>query len=350
MPSLDGLRALSIAVVFFAHTEMYVGFAFPGGFGVTVFFFLSGFLITTLLRREYETNGSISFGKFYLRRVLRILPSFYLVLGGALIATHVLHLGAINVAGVRAQAFHYTNYWIVTHGFGGLPSGTGVFWSLAVEEHFYLLFPLVFIGLMRSGAKPERQALVLLGTCALLLVWRVILSSRLDMLDPMSQQRLEIASDTRFDSILFGCVLALYGNPALDASRFGGRVWKYVFFPLSVCGLLFSFLYRDDYFRDTFRYTLQGICLFSVFVCAVRYPNWAPMRPLNFRPVAFLGVLSYSLYLVHQVVLACIDHELAGFGGTTRALSALALSLAIAWILYIAVEKPFARLRRKLRA
>ena len=170
------------------------------------------------------------------------------------------------------------------------------------------------------------------------------------MLDPMSQQRLEIPSDTRFDSILFGSILALYGNPALDPSRFGGRVWKYVFFPLSVCGLLFSFLYRDDYFRDTFRYTLQGVCLISVFVCAVRYPNWVPMRPLNFRPIAFLGVLSYSLYLVHQVVLACIDHELAGCGGATRALCALAVSLAIASILYIAVEKPFARLRRKLRA
>ncbi len=223
MPSLDGLRALSIAVVFFAHSQLAVGIAFPGGFGVTVFFFLSGFLITTLLRREYETNGSISFGKFYLRRVLRILPPFYLVLGGALIATRLLHLGTIDVAGVRAQALHYTNYWIVTHGFDGLPGGTGVFWSLAVEEHFYLLFPLVFVGLMRSGARPERQALVLLGTCAALLAWRVVLCSRLDMLDPLSQQRLEIASDTRFDSILFGCILALYGNPALDPSRFGER-------------------------------------------------------------------------------------------------------------------------------
>jgi peptidoglycan/LPS O-acetylase OafA/YrhL len=348
MPSLDGLRALSIGLVFFAHSGMS---AFPGGFGVTIFFFLSGFLITTLLRREYERNGSISFRKFYLRRVLRILPPFYLVLGGALIATYLLDLpGTIDFSAVRAQALQYTNYWIITHSFDGLPSGTGVFWSLAVEEHFYLLFPLLFVGLTRSGARPEGQALVLLLTCAALLVWRVVLSSRLDFLDVMAPQRLEIASDTRFDSILFGCILALYGNPALDPSRFGERLWKYVFFPLSVCGLLFSFLYRDEYFRDTFRYTLQGICLISVFVCAVRYPNWVPMRPLNFRPIAFLGVLSYSLYLVHQVVIAAVEHELADFGGTTRAICALAISLAIAWLLYIAVEKPCARLRRRLRA
>jgi len=246
MPSLDGLRALSIAVVFFADTAVSVGIAFPGGFGVTVFFFLSGFLITTFLRREYQTNGSISFGRFYLRRVLGILPPFYLVLGGVLIATHLLHR--------------------ITQSFDGLPSGTGVFWSLAVEEHFFLLFPLVFVGLMRSGARPERQALVLLGTCAALLVWRIVVCSRLDILNPMSPQRLEIASDTRFDSIVFGCILALYGNPALDPWRFGEHLWRYVYFPLSLCGLLFNSLYRDEYFRNKFRYALQGVCLTSVFV------------------------------------------------------------------------------------
>lgn len=351
IPSLDGLRAISFGLVFFAHAGMPVSVAFPGGFGVTVFFFLSGFLITTLLRREYEKNSTISFRKFYLRRVLRILPQFYLVLIGALIVTYVLHLpGTIDFAGVRAQALQYSNYWIITHSFDGLPSGTGVFWSLAVEEHFYLLFPLAFVCLMQSGARPKSQALVLLGTCAALLLWRILIFSRLNIQDSMSQQRLEIASDTRFDSLLFGCILALYGNPALDPSRFGERLWKYVFFPLSVCGLLFSFAYRDEYFRDTFRYTLQGICLISVFVCAIRYPNWTPMRPLNFRPIAFIGVLSYSLYLVHQVALAVVGHEFADFGATTRGLCALTLSLLIAWILYIAVEKPFARLRHRLRA
>jgi peptidoglycan/LPS O-acetylase OafA/YrhL len=351
MPSLDGLRAVSIALVFFAHADIPAGIKFPGGFGVTVFFFLSGFLITTLMRREYAKNGSISFRKFYLRRVLRILPVFYLVLIGALVVTYALDLpGTIDFAGVRAQALHYTNYWIIYHSFDGLPYGTGVFWSLAVEEHFYLLFPLLFVGLMRSGARPERQAMVLLAICAALLVWRIVLSAMLGPEDVLLQQRLEIASDTRFDSILFGCILALYGNPALDTSRFGERQWKYVFLPLSICGILFSFVYRDEYFRDTFRYTLQGICLIPVFVCAVRYPNWAPMRPLNFRPIAFIGVLSYSLYLVHQVVLAAIEHTLPGFGPTARGLCALAISLAVAGILYGAVERPCARLRHRLRA
>lgn len=350
MPSLDGLRAVSIALVFFAHADMPIGILFPGGFGVTVFFFLSGFLITTLMRREYEKNGSISFRKFYLRRVLRILPVFYLVLAAAVALTYLLdYPGELDFAGVAAQALHYTNYWIIYQSFDGLPHGTGVFWSLAVEEHFYLLFPLVFIALMHSKTRPARQALLLLAACVALLVWRVVLSTWLDA-DTLLVQRVEIGSDTRFDSMLYGCILALYGNPALDTSRFGERQWKYLFLPLGICGLLFSFGYRDEYFRDTFRYTLQGICLVPVFVCAVRYPQWLPMRPLNFRPVAFIGVLSYSLYLVHQVVLFAVEHSFPVLGAMARGLVALAISLAVAASLYVAVEKPCARLRHRLRA
>lgn len=351
IPSLDGLRAVSIALVFLAHADMPIGVTFPGAFGVTVFFFLSGFLITTLMRREQEKNGSVSFRKFYLRRVLRILPTFYLVLVAALVVHYALDLpGRIDSGAVRAQALHYTNYWIIFHTFDGLPNGTGVFWSLAVEEHFYFLFPLAFVCLMRSGVKPANQALILLAICAALLAWRIVLYSQLDLQAGMSQERLEIASDTRFDSILFGCILALYGNPALDTTRFGENLWKYVFFPVSVAGLLFTFVYRDEQFRDTFRYTLQGICLVSVFVCAVRYPRWLPMRPLNFRPVAFVGVLSYSFYLVHQVVLAAVEHELPTMAAIPRGFVALAIGLAIAWTLYIVVEKPFAKLRHRLRA
>jgi len=350
MPSLDGLRALSFGLVFVAHAGLPLGIPFPGAFGVTVFFFLSGLLITTLLRRENEKNGRISFRNFYLRRVLRILPPFYLVLVGALVVAYVLEpSGAIDFSGVLAQLFHYSNYWIVAHGFDGLPQGTGVFWSLAVEEHFYLLFPLVFVALARSRVRPDRQALLLLAVCVALLLWRIYLYTRFDVMDLLAEQRLEIASDTRFDSILFGCILALYGNPALDSSRLGERTWKYLLFPLGVCGLLFSFMYRDEFFRGTFRYTLQGICLIPVFVCAVRYPSWLPMRPLNFRPIAFIGVLSYSLYLVHQVVLGAVAHALPDSGNGVRGLVTLAISLAIAWLLYIAVEKPCARLRHRLR-
>ena len=134
IPSLDGLRAVSFGIVFVAHAglEHFV----PGGFGVTVFFFLSGFLITTLMRTEFEKSGTLSLKAFYLRRVLRILPPFYFVLSVATALTGLAILGGtLDRQAVAAQFLHYANYWIVAHGYSGQALGTGVYWSLAVEEH-----------------------------------------------------------------------------------------------------------------------------------------------------------------------------------------------------------------------
>src|SRR5215472_13951682 len=117
IPSLDGIRACSVMVVFAAHAGLRG--LIPGDFGVTVFFFLSGYLITTLLRMEYEQSGSISFRAFYLRRVLRIFPPFYLAL---MVATVVWLLGAFrygpgfSLDGLLAQALFLTNYYVIDNG------------------------------------------------------------------------------------------------------------------------------------------------------------------------------------------------------------------------------------------
>jgi peptidoglycan/LPS O-acetylase OafA/YrhL len=345
IPSLDGLRALSIGIVFLAHAGLHE--IIPGAFGVTVFFFLSGYLITTLLRLEQQESGRISLKKFYLRRALRILPPFYTVLTGAVVAS-LVHLtpGVLDVRAVAAQALHYANYWIVLHGFDGLPAGTGVYWSLAVEEHFYLLFPWLFVGLLRWNPRPERRARALFVLCALFLAWRtfVVLTYHPE------PDRTGVASDTRFDSLLFGCALAIGENPALDRSAIGERVWKYVLLPIALMGLAGTFLYRSEFFRETVRYTIQGICLVPVFVCAVRYPTWLPIRPLNFRPLAYLGALSYSLYLIHQVVLSAFEHRAPLLHPVPRGMLAFAIAFALSWTMYQLVEKPCAKLRRKLHA
>lgn len=345
IPSLDGLRAVSFGFVFAAHAGLYD--IVPGAFGVTVFFFLSGFLITTLMRREYEKTSSFSLPKFYLRRVLRIFPPFYIVLGLAIAAAATgLVPGGFTVDGVLAQALHYSNYRIIEHGYTGLPLGTGVYWSLAVEEHFYLLFPWIYFGLVRLRAAGSLQALLIVVFCVALFAWRTYLVVGHDA----SEARSSLSSDTRFDSLLFGCALAVYENPALDRSAVGERTWKTVFFPLGILGLLTSFLYRDATFRETLRYTLQGVSLIPVFVCAIRYPEWGPMRVLNLRPLAFLGVLSYSLYLMHQVVLYAVETHFAGtLGKLGTALVALAVTILLAWLMYLFVEKPCAGLRRRLR-
>jgi peptidoglycan/LPS O-acetylase OafA/YrhL len=344
IPSLDGLRALSFGLVFTSHAGLH---AVPGGFGVTVFFFLSGFLITTLMRIEYERTQKVGFGRFYLRRALRILPPFYLVLLSATVLAAVgVVAGPLRWQAVMAQALHYANYWVVFHsGSTGFAHGTGVYWSLAVEEHFYLLFPLGYSLLRRAGASARRQATVFLTLCGLMLAWRCLLFFAFGA----SEDRTGMASDTRFDSILFGCLLAVYGNPVLDPPRIGDRAWKWGLLPLGLLGLLASFAFRGDAFRQTFRYTLQGICLVPVFVCAMRFPrSWAG-RVLNLRPLAFLGVLSYSLYLIHLVVLDAVLFRVGSrLGAPLASLMALAITVVLAWGVYEIIEKPCARLRRRL--
>jgi len=343
IPTLDGLRAISFLIVFVSHTGLIP--AVPGGFGVTVFFFLSGYLITTLMRREMEKSGTVSLRNFYIRRALRILPPFYLVLAVASIMTEAGAFKDVTIEwkGVAAQVFHFSNYWlIINHWPRGQAPGTPVFWSLAVEEHFYLLFPLIFLAFWRARFSARAKALSLLGVCAVILLWRIYLVSH-----GSSPERTNMGSDTRFDSILFGCILAFWNNPALEGRDANTFLWRNVLLPLGVAGLVFSFVYRSAAFRETFRYTLQGLCLIPVFVAGVRWPTMLPFRLLNWRPVAFMGVLSYSLYLVHFVVLRCLEANLATLSPVVRAALALAISLLLAYLIYVTIEKPCARLRKR---
>ena len=347
IPSLDGLRALSFFIVFLAHSGLDVGLPFlamPGGFGVTVFFYLSGFLITTLLRLERETTGSISIKKFYLRRALRILPPFYLslLLAASLTVVHVLP-GHLRGGVLAAQALHVSNYWFIWRGFEGTPAGTAPYWSLAVEEHFYLLFPLVYLGLSRMCSN-RRQGYALWTLCAITCAWRCILVLGLGVDD----NRTYMGSDTRFDSILFGCALAVVMNPMLDRPSGSDRLWKAVLLPAGVALLLFTFVYRAPWFRETVRYSLQGVALTSVFVAAMRFPAWWPFRALNTKPVAFVGVLSYTLYLTHQIVITAVQFWLPALQQLWSLTLALAIAFAIALAIHRFVEEPAARIRKRL--
>jgi peptidoglycan/LPS O-acetylase OafA/YrhL len=344
IPSLDGIRAVSFLLVFVAH----VGWEdiVPGGLGVTVFFFLSGFLITTLMRSEFERNGRVNLRRFWLRRILRIWPPFYLVLLFALLLSLALYpAGTLRAPAVTAQLLHFTNFWFIDRGYDGVAPGTGVYWSLAVEEHFYLLFPFIFMAMCRQRLAPARQALLLWAMCAAVLAWRCVLVFWLHSVS----DRTYLATDTRFDSILFGCALAVWNNPVFDRSQPRTGPWKYLILPAAFAALLLCVVYRAPVFRETFRYTIQGAALTFVFIAAVRYPQWLLFRFLNLKPVAFIGVLSYSLYLIHQVLLAAIETLLPALPGIVRAVLTLAAALALAWLMHRFVERPCARLRARLK-
>jgi len=341
IPSLDGVRALAVLLVFLAHA----GLTLPGNFGVTVFFFLSGYLITTLLRLELERTGHLSLRDFYLRRAFRILPPMYVVLAAAVVLTLIGFIpGTVSASAVAMQSLHLTNYRVISSGWwDGIAPGTWIYWSLAVEEHFYLLFPLVYLGIRRIIPSARGQAGAILGLCVVVLAWRLFLVLGLDV----SKERTYIASDTRIDSILFGCALAVFGNPALDPTSIAARRWKWVLVPLSGAALAATFLVRDPRFEETLRYSLQGVALIPLFVVAVRYPTWAPIRFLNNRWVRFCGVLSYAIYLVHPTVIWTVQQRTT-LHPIVQGAIALAVTMLLALGIHVFIERPFATLRRRL--
>ncbi|MBA5637142.1 acyltransferase [Duganella sp. LX20W] len=341
LPSLDGIRACAAVLVFISHAGW--GDAIPGGFGVTVFFFLSGYLITTLLRMEYERGHTIDFRNFYLRRVYRIFPPMYFVLLVVLLACALgLTAQRGDVAGLLAEMTQVTNYYILQVPHPQLVPFTGTYWSLAVEEHFYILFPALYLFCARRW-RNDRIAAVFLALCVAELAWRCLLIYGWHVSDDWTY----LASDARMDSLLYGCTMGVWRNPALDGVRRDRARWQDGAVLAAALALLaFCFLYRDAQFRATWRYTLQGVALFPLFWYAVRYPHWPMFRPLNTAPVKLLGVLSYAFYLSHLMWIGAAETLVRG----KFAVAALAfvLTVAFAYAMHRLIERPFAVLRRKL--
>lgn len=343
IPSLDGLRALSFLLVFVGHAGAWW---LPGGFGVTVFFFLSGFLITTLMRVEHERTGSLNLKHFYVRRMLRIWPPFYIVLlTGIALAVLGVFEASLHTPSVLAQVLHVSNYWVIFRDWRGVVPGSGVYWSLAVEEHFYLLFPSLYLLLARLGLRPSQKVAVFASICAAVLAWRCALVFAFHVDVP----RTFVATDTRIDSMLYGCALALWHNPALDeppAAQPRGR--DYLELALGALLLGVTFAVRSPWFRETFRYTLQGLGLIPIFRSAIRFPRWGAFKVLNWKGLGALGALSYTMYLVHHTVLEVIQGPLAFLAWPLRAAIAFAISYAFARAMWVLVEEPCAELRRRL--
>ncbi len=348
IPSLDGIRAIAVLVVFLSHsTEIlfkHAGNPFPGFFAVTVFFFLSGYLITTLLRREFDATDRISFKQFYLRRTGRIMPAFYLVLAAIALTKWAGILPGENVtAHLVCQALFITNYYPIFFGPSG--GGSGVFWSLSVEEHYYLIFPLIFYFLSKWRFRYASQAVILSGICVLFLIWRCVLVYHFGE----GVERVSQATDTRADSIFFGSILALAGNPMMDPWKGSDKLWKFVLFPIAMLTIGFTLVYRDPVFRETFRYTVQGVAIFIMFTAAIRYPDWLPFKVLNTKLLGWIGAISYPLYLVHYPILQFFK-EIDGLPKWAVVTLGFGTSVAVSWAIFRFVEKPASRWIRQFGA
>ncbi len=341
IPSLDGMRAASITIVFLAHLGLED--RVPGGLGVTVFFVISGYLITTLLRAELERDGRISLGAFYVRRVFRILPVFYVVLLLTVVGTWFgMGGGEVSRPIVVAQSLHVTNYWAILRP-EQFVDGPGVLWSLAVEEHFYVFFPLLFLALAKAGCSVRRIGQVFVALCGVVLLWRCFLVLGLDV----SAVRSGFSTDTRVDSLLIGCAAAMLGNPALER---GERSDRRLLLAALVGGLaiLASLAVRDDGFRETLRYTVQSLGAVAILRHVVACPGTRVGRLLNAGPIVWLGQISYGFYLIHLTIIEEVRRHVDPIPAV--ALFSLGLALPLAWMLREGIEVPARSVRDRVLA
>jgi len=322
LPALDGLRAISIALVVLSHSGL--GNVIPGGLGVTVFFFISGFIITRTLLQEQARAGRIEISAFYMRRLLRLMPALVVFLLLCVAAVRYVQ-GHVPWLDVAAAFFYLQNYWqIFGHPFDGkLLSPMGITWSLAVEEHYYLVFPALFAWLVRvDGCK--RALGVFVALCVIVLAWRAHLYAQTGP-TAGENMRIYMATDTRIDAILFGAItsLAVWFHPAL--LRWWQKPWP---FYAGAALLLGSLVYRDPAFREVGRFTVQSLALMALFPYAILAPSWV-QRLLSTPPMRYVGKISYSLYLQHWLVIVLVDYYLAGQSWWIRA----AVFFPLAWLL-----------------
>jgi peptidoglycan/LPS O-acetylase OafA/YrhL len=349
IPSLDGIRAISVLIVVMGHSALDP--LIPGGLGVTIFFFLSGYLITTLMLNEQERTGGLNIFNFYTRRVFRLLPPLVVSLAIAYALTGAKLLsGGITGAGLAAQLLYFANYYGLFFDPGNtIPDGTGILWSLAVEEHFYIVYPLLMSALLASALRPRAIAAALAVGCVAVLAWRM----HLEQSPGFISDRTYYASDTRIDSIIYGAILALIANPSRETIRpraMSRSEWAVA--AAAAVALLLTLVYRNPTFRETFRYSIQGLALMPLFYFAIRFSDNALFRKLNLPWMMKLGAYSYAIYLIHYVVIKTMATEFPFLTGRFFIVFPTALLIAIVYAAAVDryIDPYFRQLRRKYGA
>jgi peptidoglycan/LPS O-acetylase OafA/YrhL len=348
IPSLDGLRAISILLVIVSHfhyspnlehSRIAQGLMPYGSLGVRIFFVISGYLITSLLISEIDKTGSISLPRFYFRRTLRIFPAYYVYLG---LSTVIVIAGFIPgdeidffkkslpfAAAYLSNYFHW-GAWLTSHT-----------WSLSVEEQFYLLWPMT---LKLAGKRKG----IMIATAVLILcpLARVSVQVAKIVLKPhFTDYELGWTFETAADAIAIGCLLAL-AYPWLQRQKVYQRIQNTrLFFLIPLFVLIdvpFSSWYGYGFMQLGLllvNTTLLNVCIALTLDWCVSRRNRIAAAVLNWRPLMFVGVLSYSLYLWQQMFMSPY--------GKISIYVRLAALFVMALGSYYLVEQPALKVRQK---
>lgn len=359
-PALDGLRAVAVTAVIAFHLDPRL---LPGGWlGVDLFFVLSGFLITSLLMAEYRHWGSIDVLGFWLSRCRRLLPALLLMLLATLLAAAVWAVPSRRsaIAWDVLSALCYVANWRLLLSddqyFGtvlGMPSPVRHTWSLAIEEQFYLVFPLLVIGLiwLTRRLAPGRPRLVLSIGLAAVAVASASLMAAL-YAPGTNPVRVYYGTDTRMFELLIGALAGLWLGPHDFGRRVGAhgvprpvdRVLSRAAWPALLAAVA-AFATLDENASMLFRGGLVAFCaVVAVPICAAASPLPSLFQRVLSHPVPnLIGRLSYSLYLWHWPVIVFGNQAVGDWPLVMRGGLELALTFVLAWLSFRYVETPVRR-------
>jgi peptidoglycan/LPS O-acetylase OafA/YrhL len=333
IPTLDGWRAVAILLViwnhaaqyFFTNEDVYYLSAAPyGAFGVDVFFGLSGMLITGLLLKQRGETGAINLKAFYTRRAWRILPVYLLFLGVAAM------MGAIHGPRELTSCLLFFRNYVPS---GWLSRETVHLWSLSVEEHFYLIWPgLLMLCGMKWGRSVAAYFAIAIG------FWR--------MVEPQMNLHLfpgvppHLRSDLRMDALLWGAVVAfaLHDAKSREKLRLQLQFWPWM-------GMVAAALLSIYYYSNPTS-IFVAVLIPMILAGTLLHPEWLISRLLDFPPIAWIGRISYSLYIWQELFLvAGWDHPAHFWMRFPWNLPAV---LATACASYYLVETPLLRMGGRL--
>lgn len=325
---IDAMRAFAVLLVVFSHA----GLSFvPGGSGVTIFFVISGFIITYLLLREREKTGSFDVTGFYMRRLIKIAPPLFLII----VIPTLIYMGlggAVDIVDFLGQIFFFLNWRYLDSQITVLP-GTHVTWSLSIEEQFYLVFALIWLLTVKNKNYLKIITVLSLLVAAYSFIARIIL-----FLSEASIDRIYFGTDTRVEAIAIGTLVAIWyfqnrSSEYIRGSRYSARhgrqlnagesaeravpVLGQTYIPaIALLMYLLSLVIRDEAFRETLRYSIQAIAAALVILWGLterRAPLGQKLHDaLQWRVLQVLGLSSYSIYLLHDVLYKGLEPYLAG--------------------------------------
>ena len=356
---LDGLRALAVTGVLLNHGGLA---AVPGGFlGVDLFFVLSGFLITTMLLDEVRRAGTVDVMAFWGRRVHRLLPALVLVTGSTVVMAALV--SSIDPPGdassdALAALLYVANWHLLANGDGyfeqlAAPSPLQHTWSLAIEEQFYAVLPLLLLLALRSRTPRWVQLSAVAAAAIASAAWMSFLQ-----LTSAPTDRLFYGTDTRAQSILVGVVVAYLLEPRLARRTAGhgrptrlGGWWPGIIGVAGLTGVVVAMVLVDAEVGWLYRGGLSGFAVASAaLVAAVACsPRGAVTRVLELRPMRYVGALSYGLYLWHWPVFLLMTAGRTSLSGSALLAGRLAATLALAIASLHLVENPLRRADWRLR-